>query len=236
MPRAVRRSARRVPADLGFPNASWHDYAHLEPVLDLPGMAASGEGLAGARFAHHCGGFWGLTRDRAVDGQTTTPIAVSVERALLEVWARACGSPEARRIARRSERAWTRERRVRRRPRRELDEYVHTSWWKVSWFAVATTTWLARKCSRRALRHFVRGVVAMMLALQLADDAADHREDQVRYGRGVATQLGCSRWALARAAGLCFRQAANHFRRGHFATLSSWNAERAARVRAQFEN
>jgi hypothetical protein len=233
-PERLRREGSRLPRALGLPGASWHGFAQLCPIVDLPGCAQiEAARLDLARFAHHCGGFWGLTVDRLADGQVQASVSADLRLQLFRGWRDACLRVGAHvstvhRAVQISEGAWAREAAVRRSDRRGLGEYVATSLGKVAWFPIATAACVTKR------RSFVAGVRQMMLGLQLLDDALDADEDRRAHGRSIPEQLGVGPQDLIEMAVSVTQKAATGFVRGGFGALALWCQGRARELRLRF--
>jgi hypothetical protein len=230
-----------LPRLLGVSSRSrggFDDYAKLEVIVDLPRFAGERcrvpqAELSQARYAHHVGGFWGLTADRILDGQTAAPpdVLAPLERAWSVALSAACGldavaaARKVRAAARRLDRGVERERALCDFPG-WVDAVIERTWW----FALVAAELVRRHRGARAQAAFRRAVTVLMLSLQCLDDAADVEEDRVRTGASVPEKLEVSPESLellsAHFAALASTAAAS----AGFEQLGDWCRARAEEV------
>ena len=211
-------------------------------MIDLPGLVASpgssDVALDWFRYAHHVGGFLGLTLDRLADGQTLRR-DLALEVAALEAeWVRALttatGKPSksdalAREVLADLQRGLAMESLAFVRGELDLERYSEIVWLKTRWLALPTRMMLEDSEEVEAFEEAYRW---LMLSLQVADDGADAEQDRARMGRSVpellklhpATLLACAAPITRRAA----EAASAHPR------LRAWCEARAIEIDAAF--
>lgn len=244
---SARRVADSLPYRIGIttrPHLGWDDYARLGPMRDLPAYAAeaasSAPDLRPWILAHRAAGFAGLVRDRIRDGQVCADSELRLmERELRAVWLRETGSAcgDASRARRRIERSLRRhanavraERAAFSRGALTVAEYARITRGKTDFLAISSELMLEVVAPGR-LRAFRTAFDALMLSLQLFDDAIDAAEDRDVRGASVAELLGYHDGALAAASARIAYSAATRAGDSGFRSLSKFFAERTqARV------
>ncbi len=233
-----RGNARSLPYRLGIssrPRLGWDDYAALGPMRELPVFAADGASGDLDRepwvVAHRAAGFAGLLRDRVGDGQVHPDRDLRImDRALRELWigalAVACGDgPRARarvgRSVRRHSDAVRRERAAFSRATLTLPDYARIVRGKTDFLVVATELMLEEVDPGRAA-DFRSAFDAMMLSLQLCDDALDAAEDREVRGASVGELLGYHDEALFAASARIAEIAAARAAEAAFPMLASF--------------
>lgn len=234
-PEEIREDVRRVPEWIGVSTRGrFSDYASQAPMVDLPAFTGARE-CDRYRRAHHVGGYAMLARDRMADGQADRgpswerTIAFLEERWIASL-ADACGDERlaAARVAAAMD-AWHRgtsiEREILGRGG-ELVEYRQAVRDKTRWLAVAAATLVREARGSDAEAEFLDVFDAIMLPMQLLDDALDVEEDQRVRGRSFPDALGFGAGALFQAARLAMRDAAERAARAQLERLTAWCTER----------
>ncbi|GAB5545256.1 MAG: hypothetical protein SangKO_050160 [Sandaracinaceae bacterium] len=246
----VAEGLRVLPHSLGVsPHSpgSFSDFARLEPMVDLPGLVAlsgvSDLTLDWFRYAHHVGGFLGLTLDRLADGQTRRRDLAPEVAALEAEWVRALSSATgdrsksealAREVLADLQRGLAMESVAFVRGDLDLERYGEIVWLKTRWLALPSRMMLegADVEGTEALAAFDEAYRWLMLSLQVADDGADAEQDRARMGRSMPELLKIHPSTLLACAAPITRRAAEAAR-GH-PRLRAWCEARAVEVEAAF--
>lgn len=229
----AQKTLLQLPAHLGF--SRWSAFARLGPMRCLPAFLGPDSPRRRRPFdeAHARAGFWGLSADRTADAQSLVPrrqlswLATRWREALEQCVARGL----ARRLVASAQEAFSTGVALERRILREggsLDAYRTSVVLRTTWFHVAGRAWLEVSGLSGA---FSPGLEAMMLGLQLADDAVDASDDERARGSSFPKALGLRREALLALSGLALEAAAANLSQQGGIRLSRWCTRRAAAFR-----
>lgn len=243
-PRELRVIAGELPFRLGLTKTAdgrWGDFIRLDPDRDLP-LYATRPGMAEASLnlflrAHHIGGFYGVLRDRLLDGQVEPSAGLTtIGRALLRAWvdalAAAIGKREVAKAAivqvLKRARIGAKMERDMRLGRSHFSRYALSTHLKLDWITLAARMQLDMFGDHAGARAFTRAFHRVLLALQCRDDVDDAVEDRRLHGISMADALGISENVLFRTSVHLFRDAARLARLAGFSELAAWSTAQLA--------
>lgn len=239
---------RTLPRRLGISTAAiggWDEYSKLDPMRNLPVYfralcpAISDAELDDFVLAHRAGGFAGLVIDRILDGQVVgDEVVVHAAHFLIDRWielvARAARlSPRAvasvvRESLERLVSAAEREERFFEEGIDGADLYASVIADKTEWLALASRFMVHLHGDESAEPIFDRCFEALLLALQISDDAIDATEDRALRGRSIPECLDVEPTSLLVAAERLLTEAAAELRTYGLDELAGFSIAQAA--------